>query len=122
MLAGLGSIVFDSTALASDPNAGVVVFGALVLIALGAALGGVFGLVYRLLRLTTDFGLAIYTGLGYGLLLFMLAFIVLQAAASVSAATLLVPLLIMTSGIGLFYTALCPTPYANPQPEQLRVT
>lgn len=120
MLTELGACVLGSAVLtAVGVDAVALLTGALVLVAVAATLGGLFGLLYgQLLRLTTDFGLAIYSGLAYGMLLFTLVYFGLLGGAGMSAATLLLPLLVMATITGLCYTVLCPAPYTNTSPAE----
>lgn len=111
-LNGLGSLVLGSAVLAGNSvHVGAVVVGALLLIALATALGALFGLVFERLKLTTDFGLAIYGGLGYGMLVYLVAYWGVLGGVPFAAAAVLLPVLLLTTATGLFYTLLCPAPY-----------
>jgi hypothetical protein len=84
-----------------------------------AVLGGLFGVVYgRALRLTTDFGLAIYSGVAYGLILATSVYFgllpllnptIMQTGAGMGA--VLAQTTVFASCLGLCYTLLCPRPY-----------
>ncbi len=93
--------------------------GSLLYVLAAVVLGGLFGVVYgRILRLTTDFGLAIYSGLAYGLILATSVYFgllpllnptIMQTGAGMGA--VLTQTTVFASCLGLCYTLLCPRPY-----------
>ena len=93
--------------------------GSLLYVLAAVVLGGLFGVVYgRALRLTTDFGLAIYSGVAYGLILAMSVYFgvllllnptIIQTGAGMGA--VLAQTTVFASCLGLCYTLLCPRPY-----------
>jgi hypothetical protein len=111
----LGPAVIAQTGFQLVP----VLLGSLLYVAAAVVLGTIFGVVYgRVLCLTTDFGLAIYTGLGYGLLLSMIAYFGLLPTlnptiveAGVGMGPVLLQSTVFASCLGLCYTLLCPRPY-----------
>ena len=114
------ALVFGSQALAQPGfDLAPVLAGALVVLAGAIVVGIVFGAVYgRVLRPTTDFGLPMYVGLIYGLLLFMAGYFCLLPTVDptlLASSTGLVPLLVQTTAysicLGLFYTLVRPAPY-----------
>ena len=96
-----------------------VLLGSLLYVAAAVVLGGIFGVVYgRVLRLTTDFGLAIYSALAYGPLLAIAIYFGLLpivnptiVAAGAGMGAVLAQTTVFTSFLGLCYTLLCPRPY-----------
>ncbi len=111
----LGSRVLEQPGFQLTP----VLVGALMLVAGAIVLGGVFGVVYRrVLRLTTDFGLPMYVGLVYGLLIFMIAYFGLLpivdptlVASSAGMAPVALQSMVYAMCLGLFYTLVQPAPY-----------
>jgi hypothetical protein len=84
-------------------------------------LGIIFGIVcHRILRLTTDFGLPIYVGLIYGLLIFFAAYFIILPSANptlVRADTGMGPVIaqniVFGLFLGIFYMIVRPEPYMN---------
>jgi len=101
--------------------AGPVVVGSLIHLALSALLGAVFAIVTRrVLRLTSDFGTPLITGLIYGLIIWMAAyFIVLPTFDPLLldsyAPAFIVQHLVYGLVTGLVYTWLRPYPYDSTQ-------
>ena len=93
--------------------------GTLVGLALAIAAGAIYGVVYRRgMRLTTDFGLPMYIGMMYGLLLFIVGYFGVLAGidpALLASSTGMAPLLAHTVAfgicLGLCYTLVRPMPY-----------
>ena len=84
---------------------------------LAALFGAIFDIVYhRMLRLTTDFGLPMYSGLAYGVWLWVANYYVVLPALGAGlpetyAAPFLLQHLIYGSTTGLLYIWLAPEPY-----------
>lgn len=95
--------------------------GAATVVAVAVVLGAIFGIMYgRVLRLTTDFGLAVYVALVYGIATFALDYTVIQPAISsivplmnVGMGTVLAQHLVFAVCLGVCYTVIRPTPYQD---------
>ena len=96
---------------------GPLLLGLAIHFVVAALLGAIFDLVYHhILRLTTDFGLPVYSGLAYGLWLWVASyFVVLPALGVRLTETYAVPFLVqyVIYGVvtGLLYIWLSPEPY-----------
>ncbi len=95
-----------------------VVIGTVLHVMTATVLGAVFGLVvHRWFHLTTDFGLPIYIGLIYGLLIFLAAYFVILPSINPELrnsdmAPVLVQNMVFGIAVGLFYTFVRPQPYS----------
>ena len=111
----LGSSSVSSTDFALQP----VVIGLIVHMITSLVLGIIFGIVLnRVLHLTTDFGLPIYVGLSYGLIVFFVAYFILLPFLNPTLRENYIPSLVAQNVIfgmclGIFYTLLRPKPYTN---------
>lgn len=111
----LGSSAVSSTGFALQP----VLIGLLVHMVTSIALGFIFGIVLnRVLHLTTDFGLPIYVGLSYGVIVFFVAYFILLPFLNPTLRASYIPALVAQNIIfgmclGVFYTLLRPQPYTN---------
>jgi hypothetical protein len=84
-------------------------------------LGSLFGVIYqRVLHLTTEFGLPMYVGLVYGIMIFLVDYCIilplshpLLVASSAGMGPRLAQDLVFAVCLGLGYTLLCPTPYCE---------
>jgi uncharacterized membrane protein YagU involved in acid resistance len=91
--------------------------GTVIHLGLSALFGLIFGfLSCRVLKLTTDFGLPLLTGMIYGMLIWMLAYFIVLPQLDSALLDTYVPAYIIQHivfGIvtGLLYTFLCPCPY-----------
>ena len=98
-------------------GAGPVLLGTAIHLLMAALLGALFGIMYhRILHLTTDFGLPVYSGLVYGVWLWVVNYFVVLPVLGAGrmetyAASFLVQHLIYGTVTGLFYIWLCPEPY-----------
>ena len=94
-----------------------VVTGAAIHMVTSIVLGAVFGIIFhRMLHLTTDFGLPLYAGLGYGMITFLIAyFIVLPLVNPLLTESSMLPLITQNVAFGLclgiFYVMLRPQMY-----------
>jgi hypothetical protein len=94
-----------------------VVTGTLIHLIASALLGMLFGLLsHRVLKLTTDFGLALLTGMIFGILIWLLAYFVILPLIDSALLETYVPAYIVQHIVyglvtGLLYTWLCPHPY-----------
>jgi len=93
--------------------------GTLIGLALAAVAGAVFGVVYRRgMRLPTDFGLPMYMGLVYGLVLFMIGYFMVLPGINptlLESSAGMAPLLAQTMAFGIClgscYALVRPAPY-----------
>ena len=100
----IAAVVYGSTAITRPA------------LAVSALLGLIFGLLYRCLKLTTDFGLALLNGMIYGMLIWLLAYFVFLPQIDSALLETYVPAYIVQHLVyglvtGLLYTWLCPHPY-----------
>lgn len=111
----LGASAINETGFALVP----VLAGLLIHMLTSVVLGVIFGLVSnRLLHLTTDFGLPVYVGLVYGMLIFFVAyFLILPAINPMLADSPMGPLIaqnvVFGMCLGIFYLLVRPEPYTN---------
>jgi uncharacterized membrane protein YagU involved in acid resistance len=111
----LGSSALDSTGFAVGP----VLVGLVLHMITSVVLGFIFGLVLnRVLHLTTDFGLPIYAGLVYGMLIFFVAYFVILPLvnpefANYSMGPLIAQNVVFGIFLGIFYMMVRPKPYTN---------
>jgi hypothetical protein len=109
--------------VASQPGfvAGPVIVGTLLHLIVSAALGALFGIVTRrVLHLTSDFGMPLLTGLIYGMLIWLVGYLVILPLVnpllrdSTYAPAFIIQHLVYGAVTGLLYTWLRPQPY-NPE-------
>lgn len=87
-------------------------------------LGAIFGIISnRILHLTTDFGMPLYVGLCYGLIIFFVAYFVIlpltgSAVDDGYVGAVIVQNVIFGMCLGLFYMILRPSPYRNTTAEE----
>lgn len=111
----LGSSAIEETGFAIGP----VLMGLVIHMITSVVLGIIFGIVtHRVLHLTTDFGLPIYAGLAYGLIVFFVAqFIILPLVNPSLAEFTVTPFMaqnvIYGLCLGLFFILVRPQPYTN---------
>lgn len=111
----LGQSAISSTDFALQP----VLIGLAVHMITSVVLGIIFGIVLnRVLHLTTDFGLPIYVGLSYGVIVFFVAYFILLPFLNPAVRQNYIPALVAQNIIfgmclGVFYTLLRPQPYTN---------
>ena len=115
----IAAVVYGPTAITQPALAtNAVLLGTIIHLAASALLGLLFGLLYRMLKLTTDFGLALLTGLIYGMLIWLLAYFVFLPQIDSALLETYVPAYIVQHLVyglvtGLLYTWLCPQPYGT---------
>lgn len=114
----IASIVYGPAAIAQPGfAAGPVLVGTAIHFLVAGALGAIFGVVsHRLLHLTTDFGVPVYIGMTYGMLLWVVNYfgvlpMLNPGFAETYAASFMVQHLIYGAVTGLMYTWLRPEPY-----------
>lgn len=109
-----GSSVLSETGFALGPVVVALVIHFLTSIVLGI----IFGIVMnRVLHMTTDFGLPIYAGLAYGLIVFFVAYVIILPILNPVVRQNYVSSLVVqnvTFGLflGIFYIMLRPKPYS----------
>jgi hypothetical protein len=100
---------------------GPVLLGGVLHFVTSIILGIIFGVIsHRVLHLTTDFGLPIYVGLCYGMLIFFVAYFVILPGVnpaivqnSAGMGPLIAQNLVFGLVLGIFYTWVRPEPYTN---------
>jgi hypothetical protein len=110
-----GPQVLDRTGFEVGP----VLTGLLLHLVTSVALGFLFGIVtHRLLHLTTEFGLPVYIGLSYGLVVFVVAYFIILPFINPALTEQYVPSLLAQNVIfgmvlGIIYTLIRPQPYRS---------
>jgi hypothetical protein len=114
----IAAVVYGPAAITQPALAtNAVLLGSLLHLIVSALLGLLFGLLsHRVLRLTTDFGMALLTGMIYGMLIWLLAYFVILPQIDAALLETYVPAYIVQHIVygvvtGLHYTWLCPHPY-----------
>ena len=100
---------------------GPVLLGTLIHFVVSIALGFMFGVVsHRILHMTTDFGMPVYAGLCYGLLIFFVAYFVILPQVNptlLESGTGMGPViaqnLVFGVSLGIFYMLVRPEPYLD---------
>lgn len=111
----LGASALDSTGFAVGP----VLTGLVIHMITSVVLGFLFGVVInRVLHLTTDFGLPIYAGLVYGMLIFFVAYFLILPPlnpqfANYSMGALIAQNIVFGICLGIFYMIVRHKPYTN---------
>ena len=119
----IATLIYGPAAL-SDLGIGPIIVGTLLHLLFSALLGAVFGIVSRRwLRLPSDYGMPVWIGVTYGIMIWMLAYFVVLPLANPSLLATYAPSFIIQNivyGIvtGLLYTQLRPSPYARPDWER----
>jgi hypothetical protein len=119
----IATMVYGQAAL-SDPGIGPIVVGTLLHLLISALLGAVFGIAWRRwLRLPSDYGMPVWVGVSYGIMIWLVAYFVVlplvnPALLTTYAPSSIIQNLIYGSVTGLVYTQLRPWPYARPDWEQ----
>ena len=100
---------------------GPILLGGVLHFATSIVLGFIFGIIsHRVLRLTTDFGLPIYVGLCYGMLIFFVAYFlilpnvnpaIIQNSAGMG--PLIAQNIVFGLFLGIFYIWVRPVPYTD---------
>ena len=95
-----------------------VLVGLLLHLAVAALLGAIFGIVSRrILRLPSDFGMPAVTGLAFGLMLWLAAYLVVPAIApqlmAIYAPAFIIQHIVYGTVTALVYSVLRPQPYAT---------
>lgn len=112
----IASLVFGA---AAQSGWAPIVVGTIVHFVIAALFGAIFGIVSRrLLRLPSDYGAQVLSGLIYGMALWVLAYfivlpIVNPALLDTYAPSFLIQHLVYGIVTGLIYTQLRPAPYAH---------
>ncbi len=113
----IAAVVYGPTAITRpDLATNAVLLGTIIHLAVSALLGLLFGLLYRRLKLTTDFGLALLAGMIFGMMIWLLAYFVSLPQIDSALLETYVPAYIVQHLVyglvtGLLYTWLCPHPY-----------
>jgi hypothetical protein len=114
----IAAVVYGPAAITRPAlAASAVLLGTLIHLSVSALLGLLFGLLsHWMLKLTTDFGLALLTGMIYGMLIWLLAYFVILPQIDSALLETYVPAYIVQHIVyglvtGLLYTWLCPHPY-----------
>jgi hypothetical protein len=114
----IASLVLGSSAIAQAGfAAGPVLVGLLIHLAVSVLLGALFGIVTRrIFRLPTDFGVPAVTGLVFGLLTWLAAYVILPALGpqlmAVYAPAFIIQHIVYGTITGLVFGLLRPHPYA----------
>ena len=117
-LKAIGSLVLGPAAIGpAGFAAGPVLAGLAIHLAVAALLGAIFALVTRrILRLPSDFGMPAVTGLAFGLMLWLLAYICVPALApqlmAISAPSFIIQHIVYGTVTALVFSVLRPQPYA----------
>jgi uncharacterized YccA/Bax inhibitor family protein len=116
----IASVIYGPAAIAQTGFAiGPVLVGIAIHLAVAALLGALFGIVTRrVLKLPTDFGVPMVTGLVFGLVIWLMAYFVVVPALNplllaVYAPAFIIQHIIYGTITGLIYAALRPQPYAS---------
>ena len=120
-------IIYGDAALAQDGFVlGPVVVGTAIHFLVSALLGALFGIVsHRLLHLTTDFGLPVYSGLMYGLVLWVVNYFLIlpllnPALTETYGPSFLIQHVVYGMVTGLLYIGLRPKPYQERRMRRAR--
>jgi len=111
----MGSAALNGTGFEFTP----IFVGFVLHMITSTVLGALFGIVSnRVLHLTTDFGMPLYVGLCYGLIIFFIAYFVIlpltgSAVGDDYVGALIAQNMVFGICLGLFYTVLRPRPYHN---------
>lgn len=111
----MGSAALSHTGFEFTP----IMVGLVLHLITSTVLGAIFGIVSnRVLHLTTDFGMPLYVGLCYGLIIFFIAYFVLlpmtgSAVDDNYVGAVIAQNVVFGIFLGLFYTILRPSPYRN---------
>lgn len=114
----IAAMVYGPSAASVPGFTGAVVVGTLIHFLFSALFGSVYSLIVRrLLKLPSDFGTPVLTGLIYGMMLWMLAYFMVLPAMDLAllqtyAPTFIIQHLIYGMVMGLVYSVLRPQPYA----------
>lgn len=115
----LGPAAMADTGFAAGP----VLIGLILHLITSVVLGVIFGLImHRVLHLTTDFGLPVYAGLVYGLVIFFIAyFLILPTINPMLSDSAMGPLIaqnvVFGMCLGVLYLLVRPVPYRYADPE-----
>jgi hypothetical protein len=115
----IASLVLGPSAIGPAGFSAVPVLTGLVLhLAVAALLGAIFGIVSRrILRLPSDFGMPAVTGLVFGLMLWLAAYLVVPALApqlmGIYAPAFIIQHIVYGTVTGLVYSVLRPQPYVS---------
>jgi uncharacterized membrane protein YagU involved in acid resistance len=111
----MGSAALSGTGFEFAP----VAVGFVLHMITSTVLGAIFGIVMnRVLHLTTDFGMPLYVGLCYGLIIFFVAYFVIlpltgSAVDDNYVGAVIAQNIVFGLCLGLFYTLLRPRPYRD---------
>ncbi len=119
----IATLIYGPAAL-TDQGIGPIIVGTLLHLLISALLGAIFGIVSRRwLRLPSDYGMPVWIGVSYGIMIWLIAYFVVLPLTNPAMLTTYAPSFIIQNlvyGIvtGLVYTQLRPAPYAGPDWER----
>jgi hypothetical protein len=118
-LKAIASLVLGSSAIGpAGFAAGPVLIGLTIHLVVAALLGAIFGIVSRrILRLPSDFGMPAVTGLAFGLMLWLLAYLGVPGLTpqlmAISAPAFIIQHIVYGTVTALVFSVLRPRPYAT---------